>query len=94
MQRRAAVLELAHLSVHQPTVGLDQLTNEIGAANGNGRENGGRGPAREQEIDDIPMHLSEAGRPADDIHLVLVACAVDVGAGVHEAFGDIETTFE
>ena len=90
MERRAAVLEAAHLPEDEPPVALDELAHEVGAAERHGREDGGLGAAGEQELGHLPLHLLEAGRPADHVHLVVVAFAVDVGAGLEQALRDGE----
>ena len=86
------MLEAAHLTVDEPPVALDELAHEVGAAERDGREDGGLGAAGEQELGHLLLHVLEAGRPADDVHLVVVALAVDVGAGLEQALRDGEVS--
>ena len=69
---------------------FDEPPHQIGAIERDRREDGRLGAARQQEFGDLPAHLLEAGRPADHVHLVFVALAIDVCAGVDQPLHDIE----
>ena len=86
MQRRAVVLEPAHLArTQQRRIVGDELAHEVGAIERDRREDRRLGAARQQIVGGLAAYLAEARRPADHADLVRVAFAVDVGAGIDQA---------
>jgi hypothetical protein len=80
----AAVLVAGHPRAEKGRVTRDHAAHGFDAVERD------RGPQIEprpviEEIGrDVLPHAAEAGRPAEDADLVIVALAVDVGAGLHE----------
>ncbi len=86
MQRRLALLEARHAAIERFRILLDELPDQLEIARRDRRIDVVTRAALEQQRDDIPRgaRFVENRRPSDDVELVPVAEAVDVGAGIEK----------
>ena len=95
VERRLPALEARHAAPERLGVVLDELLDERRIPHRERRENVMAGAALDEEGEHVGADRArpaERGRPADDVGLVHVALAVDIGPGIEQRAHDLEVT--
>ena len=90
VQRRAVMIEPAHLTGDQRRIGIDETAQQVDPVKCDCSKDGGPGPALHQEFRHVVPYVLKVGRPADGAHLVRVAVVADVGAGIYQPLDRVE----
>ena len=90
MQRAAVMIGAVHRPVEQLGRSRHQVGDDPGLPHGDGGEDVVPRPVREQIVDDLLSPFPETGRPPDDLQLVTVAVADEIGSVFDEQADDWE----